>query len=80
MKIKLFWKENCPKCPAAKMLVEQFEEVESYNVEDSEGLAEAAFYGIMSTPSIVIADEVGKEIVSWRSDVPDLEDVKKWLS
>jgi len=58
-------------------LVAQLENVEFFDVGEVEGLAEAAFYGVMSTPSIVITDETGNEITGWRGIVPKIEELKK---
>lgn len=58
----------------------QFKETEFYNIDTPEGLAEATFYGVMSTPSIIVIDETGKEVASWCGDVPTFEEVKKWLN
>lgn len=79
MKIKLFWKENCPQCPPAKALVSDFEGVELYNIEETDGMAEAAFYNIMATPSILIIDEKGGEVNSWRGTVPSVQEIRQWL-
>lgn len=80
MKIKLFWSENCPKCPQAKETVGDFDQVEYHNVEESDGLAEAAFYGILSTPSIVVVNEEGKEVSAWLGEVPPLKELERCLS
>jgi hypothetical protein len=44
-----------------------------------DGLAEASFYSIRSTPSIVIEDEEEREVISWRGVVPTLQEVKQYL-
>jgi glutaredoxin len=79
VKAKLFVRENCPKCPAAKALASRAENVEYYDVDNVDGLAEASFYGVMSTPSIVIVDDQDKEVISWRGEVPSRENLAKWL-
>ncbi len=78
-KIKLFWKENCAKCPAAKALVADSPKAELFNIDEVDGLAEAAFYGVMSTPSIIVTDGGGQELASWRGEVPSREAISKWL-
>ncbi len=78
-KIKLFWKENCAKCPAAKALVADSPKAELFNTDEVDGLTEAAFYGVMSTPSIIITDESGRELEAWRGEVPSREAMTKWL-
>jgi hypothetical protein len=51
----------------------------NYDLDTTEGLAEASFYSILSTPSIVIEDEEEKEVVSWRGVVPTLQEVRQHL-
>lgn len=80
MRIKLFVKQDCPRCPAAKALTAGFDDVEQFDVENVDGLSEAAFYGVLSTPSIVVLDDDGKEIVSWRGDVPSKEELISRIS
>ena len=76
MILKVFTKPNCPKCPAAKLLVHQLTAnrgqltVEEYDISTVEGLAEASFYSVMSTPSIILCDGGGKETRGWRGEVP----------
>ncbi|MDI6715968.1 MAG: thioredoxin family protein [Actinomycetota bacterium] len=77
--IKVFWRENCAKCPAAKALVSDSKKAIFYNVDEVDGLAEAAFYGVVSTPSIIVTDDSGKELASWRGEVPSRQEIEKWL-
>ncbi len=76
MKIQLFTQRECAKCPPAKEIVNELNsehgvEVSEFDVETVDGMAEAAFYGILSTPSVVLVDGVGDEIISWRGVSPD---------
>ena len=81
--VKIFMRAQCPKCPAAKDLGKKLEQdgvaVFQYDVDTTDGLAEASFYGIRSTPSLLIEDEEGRERACWRGTVPPLEEVKGWL-
>lgn len=79
MKVKLFWSPTCRRCPAAKEALSNISDVELLNVEDADGLAQASYYGVMSTPSIVIVDEGEKEIFSWHGKVPETEEIMKWM-
>lgn len=80
MKVKFFYKNDCPKCPAAKEIVSQLKcEVEAFNLDEADGLAEAAYYSIMSTPSIIISDDEEKEIATFRGEVPSKAELEKWL-
>jgi hypothetical protein len=77
--VKIFTRAQCPKCPAAKDLGKSLERegvtVFQYDVDTTDGLAEASFYSIFSTPSLMIEDEEGKEVAGWRGRVPTLEEV-----
>ena len=83
MILKLFTKPDCPKCPAAKELVKQLRvacyelKIEEYDISTVEGLAEASFYSVMSTPSIILCDGRGKEKRGWRGEVPPAKEVLK---
>jgi hypothetical protein len=50
-----------------------------YDLDTIEGLAEASFYSILSTPSLIIEDEEEREVISWRGVVPTLQEVKQYL-
>ncbi len=81
--IKIFTKAKCPKCPAVKeigrMLRGEGVPVLDYDLDTIDGLAEASFYSIRSTPSLVVEDEHEKEVASWRGVVPSLQEVKQHL-
>jgi hypothetical protein len=81
--IKIFTKANCPKCPAVKeigtALKKEGVPVSNYDLDTTDGLAEASFYGILSTPSMIIEDEREREVISWRGVVPSLQEVKQYL-
>ena len=80
MKIKIFWKKNCPHCPEAKNIGKQLEketEVQYFDVDSVDGLAEASYYDIASTPSIVVFDNNDNEIQVWRGKTPRIEEIRK---
>jgi len=81
--IKIFTKAKCPKCPAVKKIGKELKKeglsVLNYDLDTIDGLAEASFYSIRSTPSIVIEDEKEREVISWRGVVPSLQEVKQHL-
>lgn len=78
--LKVFVKENCQKCPAAKEVANRFPESEIYDIEQVDGLAEAAYYSVLCTPSIVVVDEQGSEVYAWRCNVPSSKDVADRLN
>jgi hypothetical protein len=81
--VKIFTKAKCPKCPAAKQIGAELKKegvsVYHYDLDTIDGLAEASFYGILSTPSILIEDGKEREIASWRGATPTLQEVKHHL-
>jgi len=80
MKLKMFTQPTCPKCPAAKKVVEQIEtkfNTEYYDIKTEDGLAEALSYDIMSTPSIVIIDDKGHVVKEWLGQAPTVEELIK---
>ena len=82
MKLKLFTQPSCPNCPNAKQLCEKLENkginVEYHDIKTEEGLAEALFFNVMSTPSIIVVKD-GDEIKSWRGTTPSIQEVLEWL-
>jgi hypothetical protein len=78
--IKIFIKKQCPKCPAAKDMGEQLKtrgmRVIDYDLETIEGLAEAAFYGVMATPTIIVEDGEDNELAAWRGTVPTPQEIE----
>jgi hypothetical protein len=70
MQLKVFVKEDCPNCPAAKEVANQFPFSRLYNLDEAEGLAEAAFHSVLCTPSMVLVDDQEMVIQSWRCHVP----------
>lgn len=81
--IKFFTRVDCPNCPPAKALAEKLRKegrkVEMFDIETPDGLAEAVGYDVMCTPSIIAADDAGKEIKSWRCSVPKKEEIEATL-
>lgn len=77
--VKIFYKDDCPKCPLAKKLRDSLKEqavnVFDYNVGTADGLAEASFYSIMALPTVLVEDGMENGIGEWRGDVPGMEEV-----
>ncbi len=82
-RVKIFTKANCPKCPAVKEIGARLKEegvrVLDYDVDTLDGLAEASFYSVLSTPSIIVEDEQEREIVGWRGVIPSLQELRESL-
>jgi len=81
--VKIFIKAKCPKCPAVKEIGMNLKEegvpVYHYDLDTIDGLAEASYYSILSTPSIIIEDDQEREVIGWRGVVPTLQEVKRHL-
>ena len=81
--LKIFTKAKCPRCPAVKEIGMELKKegvpVFNYDLDTIEGLAEASFYGILSTPSLIVEDAEEREVISWRGVVPTLQEVKQAL-
>jgi thiol-disulfide isomerase/thioredoxin len=77
--VKIFYKDDCPKCPMAKQLRDNLKDknvqVLDYNVGTADGLAEASFYSVMSLPTVVVEDAMENGLGEWRGDVPGMEEV-----
>lgn len=83
MKIKIFWKKNCPNCTKAISLGKQLGKeitVQYFDVDTVDGLAEASYYNILSTPSMVIVDNDENEIKIWRGKTPHLKEIREETS
>ena len=51
-------------------------EVQEYSMETAEGLAEGVFYGVMSTPTMMVVNSDDEPVSSWRGIVPAPEEIK----
>lgn len=78
--VKFFYKNDCPNCPPAKETVKQLMEagysIEEFNLDTSDGLAESAYYGILSTPSILIVNDEDLILEEFRSKIPQTNEIK----
>ena len=81
MKLKVFTKTDCPNCPAAKKLAEKIEQegktVEWFDLDQEDGLTEAVYFDVLSTPSLIVTDEDDEVIKAWRGEVPQINDIHK---
>lgn len=71
----MFVKEGCPSCPAAREVAGQFNFAKVYDLDDPDGLAEASFYSVLSTPSFVLVGDDGEVIRPWRGSVPRPQEI-----
>ena len=78
--VKIFTKSECPKCPVVKEIGGLLEKdglpVLYYDLETPDGLAEAAFYSVLSTPTIIVEDENEKVLAGWRGLVPTVQEIQ----
>lgn len=80
MLIKFFLKQECPNCSHAKNIIERLvrdnnQYVQKFDIETSGGLAEAAFYGVMSVPSLLFFDNNEILKFGYYSLIPTYDDV-----
>jgi len=82
-KVKVFVKDGCAKCPSAKkvgsLLLQEGIEVLFYDIDTADGLAEASFHGVLSTPTMIVEDSEEKTIADFRGIVPTVQEVKNVL-
>lgn len=83
-RVKIFTKKDCPRCPQAKAVGEFLKgrgvQVEYFDLDTADGLAEAAFYNVQATPTILVEDTEEKVIAIWAGSVPQLKEVEKLVS
>ncbi len=83
LKVKIFWQKDCPNCPRAKdigdALAKEFE-VQYYDINTVDGLTEACFYQVMSTPTILLVTDRGEVKESWRGLLPEIDYIRQKLS
>lgn len=81
--IKLFVQGRCHKCPQAKQVGNALKEegftVLEYNVETADGLAEASFYSVQSTPTFILEDQAENLIADFRGVVPSPQKIKELM-
>ncbi len=79
--IKLFVKDGCYKCPSAKevgaILKKEGIEVLYYDLDTVDGLAEASYYGILSTPTLIVEDKEERTLADFRGTVPSPQQVRE---
>lgn len=80
MLLKVFVKADCPNCPAAKELASKFKFSKIFDMDKSDGLAEAAFHSVLCTPSMVLVDDDDSVIQSWRCHVPRFNDISNYAA
>jgi hypothetical protein len=78
--IKVFVKDGCSRCPAAKDLAGKLKnegyEVHEFQMETAEGLAESVYYGVLSTPTMMLVDREDNPVTAWRGTVPAVDEIR----
>ncbi len=81
--IKVFVQQKCSKCPQAKevgsTLKKEGYSVIEYDIQTADGMAEAAFHSIQSTPTIILEDADENIIGDFRAEMPTTQEVKDLL-
>ena len=81
--VKVFVKDGCYKCPSAKevgvLLEKEGLNVLYYDLDTADGLAEASYYGVLSTPTMIVEDAGENTLADFRGTVPTLKTIKEVL-
>lgn len=83
--VKLFWQEDCLRCTPAKevcsLLIEKKNvPVKLFDISTIDGMTEAAFHEVISTPTTLIVDDEENELSSWRGEAPTFEELEERLN
>lgn len=87
MRIKVFGREDCPKCQTTKnklkFLLDKWEvngsaELLFYDMDTVEGLSESALSDVREIPTTIMEKE-GKEIFRWEGKVPLSQELERYL-
>ncbi len=77
--IRLFTREHCQRCPAAKDIATRLQKegvkIQVINTSTIDGYAEATFYNVLSTPTWVVTDKDGVELFFKSDPVVTKEDI-----
>ena len=81
--VKVFVQTGCARCPQAKQAVAALKDdgcsVMEFDIGTSDGLAEAAFYSVQATPTIIIEDQNEAIIGDFRGEVPPVQTLRALL-
>jgi glutaredoxin len=79
--VKFFVQEDCPQCGHAKEVLDKLIKtdvmVKLFDIGTVDGMTEAAFHEVLSTPTTIIVDDEENELRSWRGVAPTYEDVEE---
>lgn len=79
LKFKLFTRPGCALCVPAKKLAGVLRndgyQVEEYDMDTIDGLADSAFHSVLTTPTLLLVDGNDIEIYGWRGTVPTTAEV-----
>jgi len=82
--VKIFTKQECPRCPQAKQLGADMEQdghsVLYYDVETADGLAEGTFFSVQATPTIIVEDADENVVADFRGQVPTREELLQTIN
>jgi len=82
--VKVFLKDGCYKCPSAKeigvLLEKEGINVLYYDLDTADGLAEASYYGVLSTPTMIVEDARENTVADFRGTVPTFQTIKEVLA
>lgn len=76
----LFLREGCDSCPEALAACDGIEDLTVHDLEHVDGITQAAAFGVHTAPSVLVVDNDGREIASWRGEVPDRDSLRSLVS
>jgi len=85
VEIRIFGREACPNCKAAKRSIDEFVETNEipeavyYDMDTVDGRAEGAFYDVRSIPTTIVTDN-GEDLARWDGVVPPKEELSVRIS
>ncbi len=87
MRIKIFGKVNCAKCETTKNKFSHFLQkwdckgkanIEFFDMDTIEGMAEGAFNNVLNIPSTILEKD-DRQIARWDGEVPKSEEFKTYF-
>lgn len=80
VEVKLFVREDCPGCPAARRACNGFANLSIYDLSEPSGFAAASALNVDVAPSVLVVDSSGSEVAAWRGTVPEASDIRAVLA
>jgi hypothetical protein len=80
MEVKVFVRDDCPRCPAALEACRGITALQVYDLDDARGLVEASQWSVSAVPAVLVVDSTGREVAGWRGEAPDAATLRRVLA